>query len=288
MSLLQHHSLEMTGKDVPELEEATPLIPAGTRINVTFLSSEDLTTRLEAATAVKAAGLIPVPHIAARRLTGVRELRTILAALREADVSEHVFVVGGDPQQPMGPYASALDVIRTGLLPEYGVREVSISGYPEGHPDISDEELWSALKGKVAALAQQGLGASVITQFGFDEAPIVSWIEHVRAQGIDAPIRIGVPGPAGVTRLLGFARRFGVASSAGIVKKYGFSLTNLIGSAGPDRLIGALTDAVDPARHGEVLLHFYTFGGVAATARWIREYTTAPATPRRRHTFTTR
>ncbi|WP_460776590.1 methylenetetrahydrofolate reductase [Microbacterium sp. GXF7504] len=271
MSLLHHHSLEMTGKDVPELETAVPSIPAGTRINVTFLSSEDLPTRLAAAKAVKDAGFVPVPHIAARRLADVGELRTILEALRDAGVSEHVFVVGGDPQQPMGPYDSALEVIRTGLLPQYGVREVSISGYPEGHPDISDERLWSALKDKSAALAQQGLGATVITQFGFDEAPILRWIERVRAEGVDAPIRIGVPGPAGVKRLVGFARRFGVASSAGIVRKYGFSLTNLIGTAGPDRLIDALERGLDPAQHGEVLLHFYTFGGVAATARWIHD-----------------
>lgn len=277
MTLLQDYSLEMTGKDITELEEAVPLIPGGTRVNVTFLSSEDLPTRLAAAQAVKAAGLVPVPHIAARRLTSEGDLRYFLEALRDAGVSEHVFVVGGDPSEPMGPYASALDVIRSGLLPGYGVRHVSISGYPEGHPDISDDELWSALRDKTAALAQQGLGGSIITQFGFDDEPIVRWIERVREQGIDLPIRIGVPGPAGIKRLLGFARRFGIASSAGIVKKYGLSLTNLMGTAGPDRLIGALEGRIGPARHGDVLLHFYTFGGVAATAQWIRQFTAVGA-----------
>ncbi|MEL5991783.1 methylenetetrahydrofolate reductase [Microbacterium phosphatis] len=277
MTLLQDHSLEMTGKDVPELEEAVPLIPAGTRVNVTFLSSEDLPTRLTAAAAVKASGLVPVPHIAARRLTSEGDLRRFLEALRDAGVSEHIFVIGGDPAEPMGPYTSALDVIRSGLLPGYGVRHVSVAGYPEGHPDISDGDLWSALRDKTAALAQQGLGGSIITQFGFDDDPIVSWIERVRGLGIDLPIRIGVPGPAGIKRLLGFARRFGIASSAGIVKKYGLSLTNLVGTAGPDRLIGALERRIDPARHGDVLLHFYTFGGVAATARWIRQFDTVGA-----------
>lgn len=270
-ALLTDHSLEMTGKDVPELDEAAPLLARGTRVNVTFLSTEDFSVRLAAARAVAAAGLTPVPHVAARRLTSAAELTEILEALHEAGVSEDIFVVGGDPQEPMGPYDSALDVIRTGLLPQHGVGRVSINGYPEGHPDIADEVLWKHLEGKAAALAEQGLEGTIITQFGFDEEPILDWIAEVRSRGIDLPIRIGVPGPAGVKRLLGFARRFGVASSAGIVKKYGFSLTNLMGTAGPDRLIGSLAAGIDPERHGPVNLHFYTFGGVAATARWIRD-----------------
>lgn len=271
-ALLADHSLEMTGKDVPDVDEAASLLAPGTRVNVTFLSTEELSVRLEAARAVAAAGLTPVPHIAARRLSGPEELTDVLDALRQAGAAEDVFVVGGDPQEPMGPYDSALDVIRSGLLPEHGVRRVGIGGYPEGHPDIDAEVLWEHLEAKTAALAEQGLEGTIITQFGFDEEPIVAWIAEVRSRGIDLPIRIGVPGPAGVKRLLGFARRFGVASSAGIVKKYGFSLTNLMGTAGPDRLIGSLAAAIDPERHGPVHLHFYTFGGVAATARWIRDF----------------
>jgi methylenetetrahydrofolate reductase (NADPH) len=271
-ALLNSYSLEMTGRDIDDLIAAADLIPAGTRVNVTFLGTEDLPLRLAAVAAVQRAGLVPVPHISARRLKAQAELEEYLGALRDAGAAEHVFVVGGDPHTPEGPYASALDVIRTGLLPQYGVETVSISGYPEGHPDISDDELWAALRGKSDALREQGLGGSIITQFGFAEEPILAWIERVRGLDIDLPVRIGVPGPAGVKRLLGFARRFGIASSAGIVKKYGFSLTNLMGTAGPDRLISALAGGYEPERHGDVMLHFYTFGGVGATATWVREF----------------
>jgi methylenetetrahydrofolate reductase (NADPH) len=132
--------------------------------------------------------------------------------------------------------------------------------------------LWSALEAKVAALASHGLPGSVITQFGFDVDPVLTWIEAVRERGISLPIRVGVPGPAGVRRLLTYAARFGVGTSAGIARKYGFSITNLMGTAGPDRFIRSLADAYDPRRHGEVKLHFYTFGGLKATADWIAEF----------------
>lgn len=270
--LIDDFSLEMTGKDVPGLLEAAPVLPQGTRMNVTFLGNEDLAMRTTAAKAVLDQGLIPVPHISARRIKSQEMLEEFLAALQAQGASENVFSVGGDPHQPEGPYDGALDVIKSGLLQQYGVKNVSIAGYPEGHPDIKDEALWAALEGKFAVLQEQGLPGTILTQFSFDVDPVVAWIEQVRAKGIDLPIRIGVPGPAGIKRLITFASRFGVASSAGIAKKYGFSLTNLLGTAGPDRFIKELAGRLDPATHGSVKLHFYTFGGIPATSAWIRDF----------------
>ncbi|GAA1940207.1 methylenetetrahydrofolate reductase [Agromyces allii] len=272
MDLLTDFSLEMTGKDVDDLRQATPLIPAGTRVNVTFLGNEDLPMRLAAARAVLESGFAPVPHISARRLASRAELEQYLGALRDAGASERVFAVGGDPATPAGPYADSETVIRSGLLPEYGVRHVSIAGYPEGHPDIDDELLWDALRGKADSLAKQGLDGTILTQFAFDDEAVLAWIERVRAEGIDLPIRIGVPGPAGVKRLIAFATRFGVGANAMIIKKYGFSLANLVGTAGPDKLITGLAAGYDEARHGRVGLHFYTFGGLTATSEWIQAF----------------
>ena len=276
--LVQGFSLEMTGKDVPGLEEAAHAIPQGTKVNVTFLGNEDLQMRVAASKAVKELGLIPVPHISARRLRSEAELREFLAALQEVGATEHVFAVGGDPAEPEGPYPDSLSVIRTGILQEFGAREISIAGYPEGHPDITDDVLWQHLEDKSAALKEQGLDAVILTQFAFDTDPVISWIDQVRAKGIDFQIRVGTPGPAGIKRLVSFARRFGVGANAMIVKKYGFSLTNLMGTAGPERFVSDLSGllAEDP-RRGDVTLHFYTFGGLLATADWVHKYLAAQA-----------
>jgi methylenetetrahydrofolate reductase (NADPH) len=185
--------------------------------------------------------------------------------------------VGGDPATPEGPYPDALSIIRTGILPAFGVKEVSIAGYPEGHPDIATDVLWHHLEAKSAALQEQAMDAVVLTQFGFDTAPIMTWIDAVRARGIDTPIRIGTPGPAGIKRLLGFARRFGIGANAMIVKKYGFSLTNLMGTAGPDRFVTDLSSLLaQDAAPGSVKLHFYTFGGLLATAQWADRFIADP------------
>lgn len=271
-ALLPDFSLEMTGKDTTSLAEARTVIPAGTRINVTYLGNETLAMRLAAVRAVRDYGFVPVPHISARRLRSQADLEEFLGALQEAQASENVFVVGGDPAEPEGPYEDSLAVLRSGLLQRYGVQHVGISGYPEGHPGIGAPVLWSAIEGKDAVLREHGLAGTVITQFSFDPDSVLAYVEAVRERGITLPVRVGVPGPAGIKRLLSYAGRFGVGTSAGIAKKYGFSITNLLGTAGPDRFLKALTANYHPQRHGEIKLHFYTFGGLKATSDWIADF----------------
>ncbi|MEU8471324.1 methylenetetrahydrofolate reductase [Streptomyces sp. NPDC029006] len=262
----------MTGRDTPGLEEARDGIPPGTRINITFLAGEDTATRLAAARAVGRLGFVPVPHISARRLPSRTALEEFLAGLAADGTAENVFVVGGDPARPEGPYEDALAVLRTGPLRLHGVRHVGITGYPEGHPGIPGPALWAALTEKAEAIAAHRFTGDVITQFGFDVDPVLTWLEDLRARGVHLPVRIGVPGPAGVRRLLGYAARFGVGTSASVARKYGFSLTNLMGTAGPDRFLRALADRYDPERHGVVKVHFYTFGGLRTTAEWITRF----------------
>jgi methylenetetrahydrofolate reductase (NADPH) len=55
------------------------------------------------------------------------------------------------------------------------------------------------------------------------------------------------------------------------------SITRLLNTAGPEALISELAAGLDPARHGEVLLHFYPFGGLARTAQWVRDFSASVA-----------
>ncbi len=273
--LLQNYSLEMTAKDVPQLEEAAPIIPPGTKIAITFLPNEDFPQRVTAAARVRQLGFVPVPHISARRLKSQAELESFLAALQREAAIDRAFVVAGDPPQPEGPYADALAVINTGLLARYGVTRVGISGYPEGHPEIGSEKLWQAKRAKLAAISEMGHDFAVVTQFGFDAEPVLRWLDELRAANVHGLVRIGVPGPASVKTLLRFATRCGVGASAKVMSKYGASITRLLTTAGPDRLIRDLARGLDPARHGEVHLHFYPFGGLKTTAQWVRDFARA-------------
>lgn len=270
--LLDGVSFEITSRDADALAGSATLMAPGTRIHLTALSGEDPTARLATAATALRAGLTPVAHLAARRLTGEQELRSTLQALADQGAATHLVAVGGDPRTPAGPYASALDLIRTGLLHEHGAQDVALGGYPDGHPDIATSTLWQALVDKVAALSEQGIEATVLTQFSFDADAVIDWIAALRDRGVTAPVRVGVPGPTNAKRLLAFAKRCGVATGAGVIRKYGLSLGNLLATAGPDAFVDELGARLDPSAHGDVHLHVFAFGGPEGSARWAQEY----------------
>jgi len=266
------YSLEMTAKDLDALIEAAPRIAAETPIAITFLPGESLEARIAAAKTVRTLGFEPMPHFSARRLASDDDFETYLAAVvREADV-HRCFIIAGDPPEAAGPYSDSMALIRTGAFERAGIKAIGIGGHPEGHPNMTPNQTFEVLTAKCEEIAARDMAPLIVTQFGFDAAPILGWLADLRKQGIDAPVRIGVPGPAGIKTLMRFAARCGVGSSAAVLAKYGISITKLLGNAGPDKLIDALERGLTP-EHGKVRLHFYPFGGLARTVEWINDYT---------------
>jgi methylenetetrahydrofolate reductase (NADPH) len=270
-TISEGYSLEMTAKDVAALREAAPLIAPDTPIAITFLPGEDAHARIDATLAVRELGFEPMPHFSARRITSALEFEHYLyAVVARADVSR-CFVVAGDPPEPQGPFADSMALIGSGAFEGAGVKAIGIGGHPEGHPIMTEAQCWAVLDEKVAAISSRGMAPLIVTQFSFDADPVLHWLEQLRARGIDAPVRIGVPGPAGIKRLLKFAAHCGVGATTSVMKKYGVSITNLLGTAGPDKLVDGFAAQLSDV-HGMVRLHFYPFGGLSATVGWINEY----------------
>jgi methylenetetrahydrofolate reductase (NADPH) len=264
-------SLEMTAKDIAALREAAPLIPPETPVAITFLPGEDAHARIDATIAVRELGFEPMPHFSARRIPSALEFEHYLYAVVARAGVRRCFVVAGDPPEPQGPFSDSMALIGSGVFEGAGVKAIGIGGHPEGHPIMSEDQCWAVIDQKVAAIEARGMAPLIVTQFAFDAEPVLRWLEALRARGIDAPVRIGVPGPAGIKRLLKFAAHCGVGASASVMKKYGLSITNLLGSAGPDKLVDSFAAQLSPA-HGKVRLHFYPFGGMKPTVDWVAGY----------------
>jgi methylenetetrahydrofolate reductase (NADPH) len=265
------YSLEMTAKDIEALRAAAPVMPAETPVAITFLPGEDPAARIAAAVAVRALGFEPMPHFSARRIVSEDAFEDYLRAVVAKAGVRRCFIVAGDPPEPQGPYADTMALIATGAFERAGIKAIGIGGHPEGHPVMSAQRCWEVLDTKVAEIERRGMAPLIVTQFGFDPDALLDWLAHLRARGIAAPVRIGVPGPAGIKTLLRFAARCGVGASTSVMKKYGVSITNLLGSAGPDKLVDAFAARLGD-QHGRVRLHFYPFGGLEKTIDWIAAY----------------
>ena len=264
-------SLEMTAKDIAALHEAAPLIPPDTPLSVTFLPGEAQDARVAATVAVRELGFEPMPHFSARRILSEDDFEGYLHRVVQDACVTRCFIVAGDPPQALGPYNDTMALIETGAFERAGIKAIGIGGHPEGHPVMSKDQCWDVLSAKIAEIEARGMAALIVTQFGFDAQAFLDWLVELRQRGIDTPVRIGIPGPAGIKRLLGFAARCGVGASTSVLKKYGISVANLLGTAGPDKLVDAFAKNLGP-EHGRVRLHFYPFGGLGNTVRWIAEY----------------
>lgn len=264
-------SLEVTAADTDALVAAAPHIPPETPVAVTYLQGETIDARVAAAKTVRSLGFEPMSHFSARRIESFEEFQTYLSrVVQEADV-RRCFVIAGDPDQPAGPFEDSLALIKTGAFEQAGIKVIGIGGHPEGHPNMTEAQRFEVLEAKCAEIEKRGMAPLIVTQFGFDAAPFLSWLKELRARGIDTPVRIGIPGPAGIKTLIRFAARCGVGASASVLAKYGISITKLIGTAGPDKLVDALAANLGP-EHGRVRLHFYPFGGLLRTVEWINAY----------------
>ena len=265
------YSLEITAKDVDALRQAAPRVPPGTFVSVTFLPGESLEARIAATRAVRELGFRPMPHFSARRLASLGDFEGYLHRVVEEAGVRRCFVIAGDPLEPEGPFDDSAALLATGAFERAGIRTMGVGGHPEGHPHMSQEQCLTVLADKCAAITARGMKPLIVTQFGFDAEAILSWLDALRTRGVDVPVRIGIPGPAGIKTLLRFAARCGVGASTAVMTKYGLSITKLLGIAGPDRMVDALADGLS-ARHGEVGLHFYPFGGLEKTVEWIAGY----------------
>ena len=263
--------MEITGKAIAEVDLAKSHIPPHTPINVAFLGNESHEQRINAASVIRSCGFEPVPIISSRRLRSELDRDRLLGALVTEASPERFIFVGGDPSEPAGPFLDSIALLKSGVLERHSIRHVGIVAYPEGHPKIDDEALWNSLRWKIRFLSEAGCSIEITTQFGFDTAAVVRWIKQLRDEGIEAPVRIGVPGPSDTGKLLRFAKQFGVVTSVALARRYGLSLTNLARKAVADRYWTDLSENLAGQQFGDVRFHLYPFGGMLEGVRWMND-----------------
>jgi methylenetetrahydrofolate reductase (NADPH) len=259
-------SLEATLPNAADVAALKDILRPGAQVYLSAVPTRDPGEQIAAAVCLNAAGLAPVPHIAVRNFADRAALDAFLARLAGEAGVRRVLVIAGDRDQPAGSLRSAIEAIDSGVLQRHGIAEIGIAGYPDGHPRVSQHDLDRALTDKIAIAAQLGLSVTIVTQFCFEAKPIVTWIARLREFGIENPVKIGLAGPTNVASLLRYARRCGVTASAqGLARRAGLA-RQVFGMSAPDALLRALAEA--HGHLGDVAPHYFSFGGIAATARW--------------------
>jgi methylenetetrahydrofolate reductase (NADPH) len=270
VSMLAGWTVEVTPASAAKVEDFAAILPAGTIVNVTALPGSELADTVAVAERLRAEGMEPVPHIAARSLPSEAALDGYLADLVARAGVREVLVIGGGVDRPVGPYAETMSVLRSGLLAEHGIRKVGVAGHPEGSPDIKPAMVAKALAEKNDWARENGVEMYIETQFCFEPEVVIAWERKIRAEGNRLSIRVGVPGLATLKTLLRFAQMSGVGPSMRVLTRQARNLAKLLLVQAPDGLVAGLAAArkADPDCLIESL-HFYPFGGLARTVEWV-------------------
>lgn len=262
-------SIEVVPGGTESLSELAEQLGAGTRVYITAVPGADPESVVRKAESVIAAGLTAVPHIAARNLPGVPELDRLVARLTQVGVTD-VLLIAGSAKRPAGDLDSSLAVLSSGVLERHGIRRVDVAGHPEGSPDITPEQVMSALQYKQKWAGDRGVEMCVVSQFAFGAEVYLTWASSLRSQGIELPVIVGLPGLAKTATLVKYGLSCGVGPSLAVLRKQAGSMLRLAGGRyTPDPVVQQIAESLGRDDHNIVGLHFFPFGALERTAHYI-------------------
>ncbi|TDR89673.1 methylenetetrahydrofolate reductase [NAD(P)H] [Enterovirga rhinocerotis] len=202
--------------------------------------------------------LRPAAHLTCVAATR-EEVDEVVRGYRDTGV-RHIVALRGDPLAGIGAayeahpggYAQTSDLVAgiKAISPDF---EVSVSAYPEKHPEAPSLEAdLDALQKKVDAGADRA-----ITQFFFDNDLYLRYLDKVHARGIDVPIVPGILPVQNFKQAKSFAERAG----ASVPEWLGARFEGLENDPETRKLIAAAVAAeqvFDLVDRGVRDFHFYT------------------------------
>ena len=201
--------------------------------------------------------LVPAAHLTCVGATRA-EVDAVIDSYCAAGV-RHIVALRGDPLGGVGEryaphpggYSNAADLV-AGIKGIADV-EVSVSAYPERHPDSPTVEAdIDMLKAKVDAGATRA-----ITQFFFENDLYFRYLDRVRARGIDVPVVPGILPVQNFKQTKSFATRCGASVPDWLAERF----DRLDNDAATRKLIAAAVAAeqvIDLLDRGVTDFHFYT------------------------------
>jgi methylenetetrahydrofolate reductase (NADPH) len=187
------------------------------------------------------------------------EIDDIVGRYHEVGV-RHIVALRGDPAGGIGTaylahpdgYQTSADLV-AGIKRHHSDIEVSVSAYPEKHPDARDFDAdIDTLKAKVDAGASRA-----ITQVFFDNDLYFRYLDRVRARGIEIPIVPGIMPMHNFRQARNFVTRAGTSVPDWLAQKF----EGLDDDPETRKLVAAAVAAGQVqklAKHGVDTFHFYT------------------------------
>ena len=250
-------SLEMETSLWECIDRLAPLNPSFVSVTYGAGGSTRERTHQTVARIVQETAIKPAAHLTCVAATR-DEVDEVIRGYHAAGV-RHIVALRGDPQGGLGTayeaatggYANSTELVKG--IKKLGDFEVTVSAYPEKHPEARSLEAdIDVLEAKVDAGATRA-----ITQFFFENAHYLRYLERVRSRGINIPILPGIVPVQNFKQTSSFAARTGASVPAWLAARF----EGLDNDPATRRLIAAAIAAeqvLDLVDHGIRDFHFYT------------------------------
>jgi len=270
LNLLSSSSIETTPNIYAKYGTFSDLVPKESNVYVTYLPDEGMNKVTDTAKKLTLEGYTAIPHLPARTIASIDELEIYLKILSEDCGCRNILVIGGGGNQK-GNITSSIEVLETDLLSKYNFKEVGVAGHPEGNPDVKQEDLDNAIIQKNNFVKKADFKMYLATQFFFEARSLIDWELHLKSLSNNLEIHAGIPGPATLKTLIGYAHSCGIANSIRFLSKQALNITKLATTKNPDKLIYDLASyqIKNPSTKLKKI-HFYAFGGIKKTTDWIK------------------
>jgi methylenetetrahydrofolate reductase (NADPH) len=266
---LSDWTIEVTPGGTKRVDDFRNHLKVGTDVYITHLPGSNFEEVIATAIRLRSEGMNPVPHIAARSIPNELWLKLNLEIMKNQCGLNHVLLIGGDIDNPVGEFADTMQILDTGLFERFEIYNIGVAGHPEGSPDISEEEIQNALRWKNVYAKKTGSNLCITTQFVFEAKPVIDWERRIRMDGNELPIRIGIPGIATIKTLLSYARACGIGPSARFLTKQARNIGKLMQFSSPE---GLILDLSSQCLNQDSLIsgvHVYPVGGLKRSAAWF-------------------
>jgi len=265
-------SIEILPRQIPTSDQLRALLPSGTFVYLADVGAPRTNAEmLFAAQRLREAGCIPVPHLAARRIKSREALEKRIKEFAELAGVNNVLVVGGGIATPLGPYKSTMDILETGFLDRFGIKDIAVAGHPEGSSDFTEAIAIEAFKQKQAFAERTDARLRIVTQFSFDPARVLEWAESLAKTGINLPVHIGVAGPSRFATLIRYATACGVGNSLSMLVKSAGNIMSLATGYSPETFVLPIEKELETlARPTIAQMHVFPFGGLENASSWLR------------------
>ena len=267
--ILDGYSIETTPNVYEKYGSFSDLLSKNNSVYVTFLPDEDSKRVIDTSKKLIDEGFDVIPHLPARTIKNNSDLEKYIGALSEISGCNKILVIGGGGKQK-GHISSSMDVLKTELLSKFNFNEVGLAGHPEGNPDISEKDIDKAIIEKNAFALDTNLKVYLATQFFFEAKSLENWERKLVSLNNNLDIHAGIPGPATLKTLIGYATSCGIGNSIRFLSKQAMNITKLAKTKNPDKLISDLADYKELNPKSKLKkLHFYAFGGIKKTSDWL-------------------